>query len=202
MPIKVEFPDGVKAKDYLAKLNSAINEGMPSLFRSLGDIYVADVKHRIISQDDGKWAPASKWLKAKSGQSVVLDGTEKYVKARVTKNALSIYGSQRGWSFTQHHEGFENALVGPGEERDAHGRVVLQIKDPRPLNLYVEYRKKRDGSSIPRATVFAFVAKRAGRTPARKIWATAEEAIRLGQPTASRWLAKIVKDTGGSLVHV
>lgn len=199
--IEVTLQNGVETKAFLASVDQAIKDGMPSLFRSLGDIYVADVKHRIISQDDGRWAPASKWLRAKSGQGRVLDGMEKYVKARITANRLAIVGTAPGWTLSQHDEGFTNQLESPGEEHDGSGRVVLKIRDGRPLNLYVEMKRKRDGSAVPQSQTFAFVPKKAGRTPARKIWPTADEAISLGNPTASQWFKKIIEAAGGSLVH-
>ena len=201
MSIHVQLTNGQEAKAFLKKLNAAINDGLPSLFRSLGDVYVADVKHRIISQDDGKWAPASKWLRAKKATSRVLDGAERYVRARISKNKLSIVSTARGWTLTQHHDGFTNALVSPKDKFDEFGRVVIPVKDPRPLNLYAEMRKARDGSVKPRSTTFHFKAVKPGKTPARKIWPTADEAIRLGSPIASRWLTKIVRDVGGTLIH-
>lgn len=200
--IEVQLRNGVETKDFLRKLEVALREQLPSLFRTLGDTYVADVKHRIISQDDGKWAPASKWLKAKTGQSRVLDGMEKYVKARISATQLAIVSTAIGWSLSMHDQGFENKLVGPRESLDGHGRVELKIKDGRPLNLYVELKRKRDGSTVPRSQTFAFVPKKPGHTPARKIWPTADEAVRLGNPIASRWLNQIVKAAGGSLINV
>lgn len=198
--IEVTLRNGVETKTFLRKVAASLGEQLPSLFRSLGDVYVADVKHRIISQDDGKWAPASKWLKAKSGQTRVLDGMEKYVQARISQKQLAIVSTAIGWSLSMHDQGFENKLIGPKESTDGHGRVELHIKDGRPLNLYVEMKKKRDGSNSIRSQTFAFVPKRPGHTPARKIWPTAEEAVRLGNPIASRWLNQIVKAAGGSLV--
>lgn len=203
MPIDVQFIGYTDAKKALADIETGIAEGLPSLFRSLGDLYVENVKHRIITRNDGQWAPASKWARAKTGQAFpTLLGAEKYVKARVTKNSLSIVSTARGWSLTQHHDGFENKLTGPGDKFDSNGRVVLKIKDPRPLNLYTEMRKARNGKQTPRSTTFAFKPRKPGHTPARKIWPTADEAISLGQPIASRWLNQIVTKAGGSIVRV
>lgn len=201
MPIQVEITNLKEAKAILAAIDRGITDGMQSVFRSLGDVYVADVKRRIISQNDGTWAPASKWLKAKTGGTRVLDGAEKYVKARISQKQLAIVSTARGWSLSDHDQGFTNKLVGPGDSLDKDGRVELTIRDPRPLNLYTELRKKRDGTSVPRSTTFAFKPTRAGVTPARQIWPTAEQAIKLGHPIASRWLTEIVKKAGGSVIH-
>jgi hypothetical protein len=201
MAIHVTLTNGVEARDFLRRLDQRIKDTLPALFRSLGDIYVADVKHRIISQDKGRWAPASKWLRAKKGHSRVLDGAERFIRARVNASRLAIVSTARGWSLTQHHDGFENQLTGPKDQFDDQGRVVLKLRDGRPLNHYVEMRRKRDGSTTPRASVFAFIATKAGVTPARKIWPNTDEAIRLGNPTASRWLNKVVREAGGSIVH-
>lgn len=201
MPIQVTLRNGVETKDFLAKVDKLLREGLPSLFRSLGDAYVLDVQNRIRTQDDGRWKPLSKWGRAKTGQDIPLLGAEKYVKARVTAKGLSIVGTARGWTLTQHDEGFTNELQDPSEPVDGAGRVVLKIKDGRPLNLYVEMKKKRNGTSVPVAQVFAFKPKEPGLTPPRKIWPTVEQAITTGQPIASRWLQQIVSQAGGSLTR-
>lgn len=200
MPIEVTLENGVEAQAFFAKVNEAIRTELPSLFRSLGDVYVADVKRRIVTSDGGSWAPASKWLRAKTGQSKVLLGVEKYIKARISNNKLSIVSTARSFSLSDHDKGFTNAVEGPGEKHDEHGRVVLNIKDGRPLNLYTEMRKRR-GVAAPVSQTFAFIARKAGVTPARKIWPTVPEAISLGQPIGFKWLEALVKQAGGNLVR-
>lgn len=182
-----------KASEDFLGLSRALTEQQPALFRSLGDALVSDVKRRIMTSDGGAWAPCSKWLKAKSGQSKVLLGAEKFVRAKVTEAGLRVVGKSGKWTLTQHHEGFENDLADNGDKFDAFGRVIIKIKDAAPLALYQEFRQKRDGTKVPRAAVFAFVPKRAGKTPARKIWTGGEEARAIIQPIASRWLNKIVE---------
>jgi hypothetical protein len=199
--IQVTLRNGVETKAFLKKVEIALREQLPSLFRTLGDVYVHDVKKRIITQNNGMWAPASKWLKAKNGHTRVLDGMEKYVRARVSQKQLAIVSTARNWTLSMHHEGFENKLVGPGEKMDQHGRVELKIRDGRPLNLYTELKNRRDASKGVRSQTFSFVPKNPGRTPPRKIWPREDEAIKLGNPPASAWLRKIIRDAGGSLVR-
>lgn len=202
MPISVELRNGVETKDFLAKVSDAIRTQLPNLFRSLGDAYVNDVTRRIQTQDDGRWAKLSKWGRAKTGQDTPLLGTEKYIKARVSAAGLSIVSTARGFSMSDHDKGFVNKPTSPDDEFDDFGRVVIKVKDGRPLNLYTEMRRNRkSGEQVPRAQVFAFKAGRPGVTPARKIWATTDEAIAIGQPIASRWLQQIVNQAGGSLVR-
>lgn len=198
--VNVELINGQEIEDFFTSLPVQIDLQKAVLFRSLGDALVNDVQERIRTSNRGTWAPASKWLRAKTGQSKVLLGAEKYIRAQITKNALKIIGKSGKWTLTQHHTGFENALRDPSEEVDEHGRVVIKIKDPRVLNLYVEMRRKRDGSATPRASVFAFAPKRAGRTPARQIWPTEAQANAISEPIASRWFAKVIQDAGGRLI--
>jgi hypothetical protein len=194
--IKLEGFDELLAAT--GKLPKAISSQLPALFRSLGVALVDNVKSRIISRDGGTWAGASKWARAKTGQNFpTLLGAEKYVRMSVSGTTLKVFGQTgKSWTLTQHHEGFQNELSSADEERDSAGRIVLQIKDPVPLNLYAEYRKKRDGSVVPRASVFCFVPKRAGQTPARRIWPTEAEANEIAQPIGSRWLEKVKQEAG------
>lgn len=201
MEIDIEVPNGVEIAAFFEQLSVAIDEQTPALFRSLGDVLVADVKKRIITSNTGTWAPASKWLRAKTGQSKVLLGAEKYVRASITRAALKIVGRSGKWTLTQHHEGFVNKLADPSERRDQHGRVVLKIKDPDAINLYRELRKTREGKVVPRASVFAFIPKKAGITPARQIWPTQDQADALTRPVFSRWLNGLVKQVGGALIR-
>lgn len=197
----IEIINGQAVQDFIKKLQRMLQEQQPTLFRSLGDYFVKDAQDRIKTSDNGAWAAGSKWLKAKTGQTKVLLGAEKYVRMSVTQQGLKILGKGGKWSLTQHHEGFTNQLTDPSEKFDEHGRVVIKLKDPTVLNLYTEFRKKRDGSVTPKSQVFAFVAKKAGVTPARKIWLNAQEAEAAAQPIISRWLGKVVADAGGSLVR-
>lgn len=186
-----------EAKAFFNAVRERIASELPTLFRSLGDVLVADVKQRIITSDGGAWAPASKWLRAKSGQSKVLLGMEKYVRFRLSRGNLKILGKGGLWTLTQHHEGFVNQLAGASEKFDIDGRVLIPIKDAEPLGLYAEMRRGRMGGQ--RAQVFAFVPKRAGRTPARKVWTGGEEAAAMCQPIASRWLERIVEDAKAAM---
>jgi hypothetical protein len=198
--VNVELINGQEVIDFFTNLPVQIDAQRGTLFRSLGDALVNDVKDRIRTSNNGAWAPASKWLKAKTGQSKVLLGAEKYVRAQITKDSLKIVGKSSKWTLTQHHLGFENKLLDPSEPIDSHGRVVIKIKDPRVLNLYVEMRRKRDGTTVPRATVFAFAPKKPGRTPARQIWPTEMRANVIANPIASRWFAKVIQDAGGKVL--
>jgi hypothetical protein len=189
-----------RAQEGMAALARNISGRMPELFRVLGYSLVENVQHRIITRDSGRWAPASKWTRAKTGYNFpTLLGAERYVRQRVTSKALTVYGATgKSWTLTQHHEGFTNALKRADEETDEHGRVIIPIKDGAPLNLYQEFRKKRDGTTTPRAQVFAFVPKKVGITPARKIWPNEAEVKAIAQPIADAWLKKVVSEATGA----
>lgn len=205
--MEIQIINGASTEAFFQELNLALDAQRPTLFRSLGDALVANVKRRIITSDEGRWALASKWLRAKTGQQKVLKGVEKYVRFTVSKDILNIVGKGGKWSLTQHHEGFTNQLVGETERRDSHGRVILKIKDGRPLNLYTVIRRnRRSRNPISRvgrieAQEFRFVPHRAGHTPARKIWPTGQESETIVQPIAFKWLEKVVGETGGVLLR-
>lgn len=201
--------NGQEVQAFLDRLQRAMADDRGTLMRSLGDVFVQDVRQRILTSDGNRWRPASKWLRAKTGQSKVLLGAERYVKARVTAKQLKIVGTSSHYALSKHHEGFSNDLVGKGELVDSYGRITLKIKDPRPLNLYMEMRRVRRpnkdavgpyGYSTPKATVFKFKPVNAGYTPARKIWTDPADVPGKAGPVVSRWLQKVVKDAGGRLM--
>jgi hypothetical protein len=181
-----------EARAALQAIREKITSELPSLYRTLGDSLVENVKRRMVTSDDGRWAPGSKWLRAKTGQNKVLLGQEKYVRFRIAGGTLKILGKGGKWTLTQHHEGFVNDLAGSGEQFDEHGRVILKIKDGNPLNLYVQMRRSGLGQQ---SQVFMFVPKKVGKTPARKIWPTGEETAVIGQPIATRWLERVVAES-------
>lgn len=197
---EVKVLNGEEAQVFFDRLKTALSDQRIDLFRSIGAQAVKRVQHRIVTQDDGRWAPVSKWIRAKTGQEKALLGTEKFIRFTATRNKLRVVGHGGKWTHTQHDEGFQNELESPTEKHDERGRVVLKIKDARPIAIYQETRRVK-GQQVARATVFAFKPKRRGRTPARKIWDTPEEVLEYADPIASRWLEKVVMETGGSLVR-
>jgi hypothetical protein len=90
---------------------------------------------------------------SKTGQSKVLLGAEKYVRSRVSPRRLEIVGKGGKWNLDMHHQGFENALLDPNEPQDDHGRVILRLRDPRPLGLKAKTFRLRSAPrrSHPRA---------------------------------------------------
>lgn len=166
----------------LDRLNREIKLQLPALYRQLGPRLVKDVQDRIRSQDDGKWATMSKWTKAQRNPSRLLEDTEKYIKWKMVGNtAMAVYGDMPGdWTFSQHQEGFENK-----EDKREGDRVVIDVLNPGPLGL----------GAVPDGK-FSWVPKRgAGRTPARKIWTSDEEARVIILPIGARWLEALVKRT-------
>ncbi len=192
--VQVKIVNEEKIEAMFKSLGTSINEKLPLLYNAVGPALVTNIRRRIQSQDGGKWQPASKWLRAKSGQSQVLKGAERYVNYRIAAKGLEVLGKGGKWTLTQHHEGFENKLADPSEPRDGHGRVILTIKDAAPLHLYQEFRRRRNGQRVGVKTTFAFVPQKPGHTPARKIWPTQAEAQRIVDPLSSRWLTKLVQE--------
>lgn len=195
MQLEITFVGLKEAIAAYAGLQEQLETGIPRLMLTLGTALVEDVKTRIIRRDNGSWAPASKWARAKTGYSFpTLLGAEKYVRLSIrSKGAAVVAQTPKEWTLTQHHEGFENKLYNDGEETDEHGRVTLKIKDAGPLNLYQEFKRK---TNQPIATVFKFVPQKPGHTPARKIWPGLSEIEQVAQPVASRWLKQVLSDAG------
>lgn len=156
------------------KLDASMSAGTQQLLLQIGQKITEDTKNRIRSQDSGRWAAASKWTQAKTGQERVLLGIEKYLQMKATATTLQVYADTDGeWTFTQHDQGFENK-----QDHFDGEKIEIEIEDPGPLGL----------SALP-GGVFAWSPKNgAGRTPARKIWPTDEEVNAMVQPIASRWL--------------
>lgn len=169
--------------DTLDTIARKLREQLPLLLDKAGYAIVKDVQERIQSADHGSWRQPSKWTMAKKGVTKALVGAENFVFWRVTGMKLTVFSKTPGqWTLTQHEQGFENKLA---EESEKVGeRVRLNIVNPAPLGL------RKPGE-------FMFVPKRAGVTPARKIWTTPSEAVKLVEPVAFRWLKKLVAETSG-----
>lgn len=168
----------------LEAIAKRISELLPQLFTESGRALVKDVQDRIQSQDHNTWALASKWVNAKKGTTHALKGIERFIFYRlVGDKKLELYGKTDGkWTISQHHEGFENKLA---DEKEKVGeRVRLKIVNPGPLGL----SSARD---------FYFIPKHAGKTPARKIWPTTEDAAKVVYPVGFRWLRRLVLETPG-----
>lgn len=189
MPLTI-VTNAPEAAAILEKINSEIAAGYVSLYSGLGRLLQKDVQDRIESQDDGKWAHASKWIQAKKGTDhKILEGAGRYVKYSATKDALTVYGETPGeWTLSMHHEGFLNE-----SEIEHDGRVTIDIVNPGPLGL------------SPGATKFSWIPKNVtpDKTPARKIWPSEEEAVSIITPVYSRWLQatvnRAVEGTGATV---
>lgn len=151
-----------------------IEHGRASLFKQLGAALQEDVQKRIKTQDQGRWAAMSKWVKAKKNPDRVLQGAEEFVKVKYNNDEMTVYGETDGnWTLTQHHEGFENK-----EDHKQGDRIEIDIVNPGPLGL----------ASLPNGK-FSWVPKGTpGHTPARKIWPDEGDTRRIVLPIASRWL--------------
>jgi hypothetical protein len=160
--------------DQITQLSKRLGTTAPVMLLEVGQALTGDIKERITSHDGGRWAAASKWLRAKKGTDNVLSGIEKFLKSNVNGTTLQVYAETDGeWTFTQHDEGFANV------EDHFDGTVVeIDIVDPGPLGL----------SATPSGKFAWQPRKGPGSTPARKIWSTQEEVQATVSPIASRWI--------------
>lgn len=167
------------AKTTLAKLQAALNQAVPEMFRQeIGPYLKADTQRRIRTQDYGRWAPASKWIRAKKGSDRILYGQDNHVDFRVFPRRLElIHRSPSYWNITQHHTGFTKQPV--------HHRFTIPIKDPVPLGL--------PGN----AKVFSFVMHNPSVVPPRKIWPTEGDVMPRIAHSASLWIQKTINRVPG-----
>lgn len=159
-------------------INAQLELGRATLFQELGESLSEKVKRRIETQDDGQWAPLSKWIKAKKSPERALQGAEEFIKFRFDEAELSVYGEMPAdWTLTQHDEGFDNK-----EDHKVGEAIVIEIVDPSPLGL----------ASVPNG-IFSWVPKGTpGHTPARRIWLDEEEVVVIVEPIAERWMQATV----------
>jgi len=164
----------------IQSIDTEIRTHKYDLFKTLGPLFVRDVENRIATQDNGRWAQASKWTLAKRGDMhKILSGLEDVVKWKAYGGKLVIYGDtgNPAWTLTQHHQGFESHERS-GEEVD--GRITIDIVNPGPL-------------SLGKTGTFSWTPGRTGgHVPARKIWPDDSDARVIVLPIASRWLQAMV----------
>lgn len=168
-----------QVQNLINKLNTEINAQWVPLYDELGHSFIADVQERIISQDKGAWAEASKWIRAKKDPPRPLFGAEKFVKYKASPARFELYGDTgEDWTLTQHHEGFINK-----QDHEIDGRIVIDIINPGPLGLKEN------------ATKFSWVPEKGttDKTPARKIWPDEKESQAITLPIASHWLQALVQ---------
>lgn len=164
------------------KLAANVEQRKIWLLAEIGTAFVRDIQDRIKTADGGRWAPPSKWTRAKKAVTKSLAGAEVYVKWRVRTNKLVVY-ADAPYSLSLHHRGFQNAILGR-KEKIVKGRLAINVINPAPLGL-------------KKAGPFYFVPKKAGVTPARRIWTSEGEQVKIGGPIMSRWLKNVVQSTPG-----
>lgn len=150
-----------------------------ALMMALGREFRDDVRDRINSRDNGSWAPASKWTRAKKNTNRALAGQARNIsyrlvndrKAEVIYSAVNSQGKQI--SITEHHF---------GKVLSADGKLTsIPITNPSPLRL-------PSGTSK-----FYFRWRKSAVVPARKIWPDAPgEAAQIAKPVLSKWVNTVV----------
>jgi hypothetical protein len=173
--IRTNAPDVAKRFEELVPY---IRQHQIELFGELGEAFVANVRKRIQTQDDGSWQEVSKWVRAKKGVDVPLKGADRFVHWRASEQEGQVYAETDGdWTLTQHHQGFVNKEADIGND----GRIEIDIIDPSPLGLTSPGK-------------FSWIAKKGpGHTPARKIWPDDNEIREITLPISSKWLERVVQ---------
>ena len=146
------------------------------LFRRIGQGLRDDARRRITTQDGGKYAPLSKWTRARTGRRKALTTEKKNINFRVTGSTLLIGHTATGWNLSMHEKGFRT----PGFS----GRsVTIPLKNPKAL-------RNIKGDSI------TIRAAKASDVPARRVFPNEGEATTIIRPIVNDWLRKIIKRAG------
>lgn len=173
--IETNAPDVARR---LQELAPYIKQHQIELFGELGELFLADVRKRIQTQDGGSWAEVSKWVRAKKGVDVPLKNADRFVHFRFDSDTVEIYDETDGdWNLSQHDKGFVNK-----QDSESDGRIKIDIVDPSPLGL-------------SKAGPFMWVAQHGpAHTPARRIWPNETEVRAISLPITSKWLERIITE--------
>lgn len=149
-----------------------------ALMTLLGRRFRDDVRNRMNSRDNGSWAPASKWTRAKKRTNRALAGQAKNVSFTASNNKTEVFykgtnSKGKSINITEHH--FGKTLPATG------ALVSIPIANPRPLSLPVG------------TTKFYFHWNKSSIVPRRKIWPDGPgEAQRIADPIVFRWVQDTV----------
>lgn len=174
----------VDARDAFAGLDRTQREIATGVDRLITD-FVRRLRDRIKdnirtqgAEFGQKWAPPSKWIKAKKNRGTVLDEFISRIHYRVTKGTGAIYYQGPGdYDPEQHEEGFTVAPTGR--------RVTIELQAPQHLT------RKPNSTDPYRWKKFSFISHRASVVPARRIWPTESVAQDMFTPMINKWLAGI-----------
>ncbi len=146
------------------------------LFNQMGRKLRDDARRRIITQDGGKYAPLSKWTRARTGRRKALTTEKKNISFQVVGSTLLIGHSATGWSLKMHETGFISTT--------SVGRVVtITLKNRKAL---------KDVRSSP----LTVTVKKASIIPPRRVFANKLEATTIINPIIHDWIRKIVQKAG------
>lgn len=146
------------------------------LLNKMGRKLRDDARRRIITQDGGKYAPLSKWTRARTGRRKALTTEKKNISFQIVGSTLIIGHTATGWNLSMHELGFTSTR--------SVGRVVTI-----PLRNRKALRDVRDN-------VLTVTVKNASVIPPRRVFANEVEATTIIRPIIHDWIRKIVAKAG------
>ena len=138
--------------------------------RRLRDLTQAQIRSQGVRLRS-RWAPASKWIRAKKGRDQVLLEAIPHIHYRTTRNNLLqvFFRSPGNWTLTQHQQGFTIPA-----DRAYH---TIFLRRPEALS-----------TNQPK---FRFRWNKASVVPPRKIWPNPNEQWREARPLLEAWLRRV-----------
>lgn len=164
----------VETREGLVKIRRELRK-TKSLFNMFGRGIRDDARNRITTQDNGTYPKLGKWARARTGRRKALITERKNISFKLVGNNLVIGHTATGWNIQDHEKGFTTpGFVGKP--------VTIPLRNPNALEGVTG-----NSISIRRA--------KASNVPARRVFATEREAVKIMQPIADAWLKKIIART-------
>lgn len=162
----------VETKRGIQQIIRDVNKTNP-LYKRIGRGLRDDARRRITTQDGGKYAPLSKWTRARTGRRKALVTEKKNISFKMIGGKLIIGHTATGWNISMHEQGFTTSGF-------SGKKVTITLKNPNAL-------RDVKGNSI------TIRGAKASEVPARRVFPTEKESITIIKPIIEDWLRKIVR---------
>jgi hypothetical protein len=155
-----------KVNDWFNNVNSSMRDRKVLMDR-IGGALQKYTQNRIKTQGEGTWPGLAPSTRERTGRSKALVTLIPFIKVRSGAEAVTVYFSKRpkGWSLEQHERGYTSAAVkGP----------IMKMK--------------KDGSKAA-----FFSSRKESKVPARRVFPTDNEALRVAIPLVNDWTREIIR---------
>lgn len=181
MAIELRITGIKQAKWGIRYLINALETGGPRqtvLLNRLGRAFRDQSRQHITDQSYGgqKWAPLSKWTKARTGRNKALLKQRERIIFRTAPGRLEVgyREEEAGWNLTKHHKGFRTLGV-TGK--------LMRVPLVRPTAL----------NPVPKGNAKFFTKSKAAVVPARPIWPDRKMIGVMGRPIVTQWMQENIR---------